>query len=408
ERATCATELTLEANAGNYNYYWYRNNQFIGAENTPRLTVERTELERENYTVLILNSRECSRSAPFRPRPPDEVAITETTNKISCQGANDGGFSINFPDSLDYLRFVWEDAMGNRVGEGTTVSDLGPGDYTLLAIDPGGCALPFTYRLREPDSLRAAAISIDANCTQNTGLGELRLSATGGTWPFQYRVAGQSYFDEDTLQLEPGNYLVEVWDINNCPSQAQEVNIGGYEPFHIEITPSSGAPELGDVLQLRLGSDRPTGNLDIRWSSDNPELNFNPLPSSPRRPPGIELSPLQAHTYRVFVRDPLDGCQRIDSLYIPVVTKRKIYLPTVFSPNGDGINDSFGPLTGSGVVTISNFAIFDRWGREVFNSPSGASWSGEDMPSGTYAYYFIASFLDGSEKRYRGSIVLLR
>ena len=92
-----------------------------------------------------------------------------------------------------------------------------------------------------------------------------------------------------------------------------------------------------------------------------------------------------------------------------------VYVPDAFTPNGDGLNDSF-VLAGQGVDKIE-LMIFNRWGEEIYKA-TGASktmqsgWNGtrngRQQSVGVYAYYLTGSFNDGRTFEKQGSITLLR
>ena len=113
-----------------------------------------------------------------------------------------------------------------------------------------------------------------------------------------------------------------------------------------------------------------------------------------------------------------DGCADSDSLTVFVTTDQAIYIPNIFSPNGDGINDVLSVSIGDGVKEITSFTIFDRWGNMVFLAehtlPTDPliSWdgkmNGEAMNPGVFVYKVIVAFTDGdSEVRY-GDVTLVR
>ena len=52
-----------------------------------------------------------------------------------------------------------------------------------------------------------------------------------------------------------------------------------------------------------------------------------------------------------------------------------IYLPTIITPNGDGINDIWKPFHDPG-IEILHFSIYDRWGGEIFQSDGTIGWDG--------------------------------
>jgi len=51
-----------------------------------------------------------------------------------------------------------------------------------------------------------------------------------------------------------------------------------------------------------------------------------------------------------------------------------IYIPNAFSPNGDGVNDVFGPV-GQNIERLELF-IFNRWGQQIYESYHGEAWDG--------------------------------
>lgn len=73
-------------------------------------------------------------------------------------------------------------------------------------------------------------------------------------------------------------------------------------------------------------------------------------------------------------------------------------LPNVFTPNGDGKNDLFKPLTCSVFVESVTFVVYNRWGNKIFetNLPSlnwdGKTSDGQELPSGTYFYQATVKF----------------
>ncbi len=94
-------------------------------------------------------------------------------------------------------------------------------------------------------------------------------------------------------------------------------------------------------------------------------------------------------------------------------TESEFFVPNVFTPNNDNINDLF-------KVNLTNYSdfkidIFNRWGEEIFESTSPLiSWNGkikntqENADDGTY--YYIITILDtsNSEKKYKGFLTLIR
>lgn len=88
------------------------------------------------------------------------------------------------------------------------------------------------------------------------------------------------------------------------------------------------------------------------------------------------------------------------------------FIPTAFSPNGDGNNDVY-TLHGLDGARSIDFKVFNRWGQEVFASTDkNASWDGttggKANPSGVYAYMLTVTNIDGTTETKTGNITLMR
>lgn len=85
-------------------------------------------------------------------------------------------------------------------------------------------------------------------------------------------------------------------------------------------------------------------------------------------------------------------------------------LPAAFTPNNDGLNDTFGPTT-SGGITVTQFRIYNRWGELVFDGDGSIPWDGTTngvvQPAGTYVYRLEVELPDGSTIGYAGSLSLI-
>jgi gliding motility-associated-like protein len=87
-------------------------------------------------------------------------------------------------------------------------------------------------------------------------------------------------------------------------------------------------------------------------------------------------------------------------------------LPTGFTPNGDGKNDRFYPLT-VGIKKISYFRVFNRWGQIVFSSASfNEGWDGKlggiEQPSSVYVWIVQGITTDDRVITKNGTVVLIR
>ncbi|HTA81858.1 MAG TPA: gliding motility-associated C-terminal domain-containing protein, partial [Bacteroidia bacterium] len=104
------------------------------------------------------------------------------------------------------------------------------------------------------------------------------------------------------------------------------------------------------------------------------------------------------------------GCS--DTAWDTIHVTQGIYIPNVFTPNGDGQNDVFHVTAGG--IQFYNIEIFDRWGQKVFiaDSPNidwtGRSDSGVEDSDGTYYYIIKATAFDKTSYNFHGYIELIR
>ena len=108
-----------------------------------------------------------------------------------------------------------------------------------------------------------------------------------------------------------------------------------------------------------------------------------------------------------------------DTIPTGEVTDIHVYIPNIFSPNGDGTNDLFQIQAPVGdQVIITRFFIFDKRGTNVYTrynmpvAPSEDWWDGSyknfNMSPGVFAYYLEVQFLNGERKTFKGNVTLVR
>lgn len=120
--------------------------------------------------------------------------------------------------------------------------------------------------------------------------------------------------------------------------------------------------------------------------------------------------PLGDFTYTLHVNS-AQGCGTLtDDVTVHVI--KGLYIPTAFTPNGDGKNDVFG-ITAFDNFTIKQFTIFNRWGGVVFNTKkAGDMWDGtqnkQPLPVGEYVYYIDVILPGGKHLVKKGQVLLIR
>jgi gliding motility-associated-like protein len=169
--------------------------------------------------------------------------------------------------------------------------------------------------------------------------------------------------------------------------------------------------DLGDEYVLNLETNLNIDEIDsIVWSPDD-LLSCNNC----FNPSFIAENNI---VYHAIVYD-IYGCFDEVEISVRVVLDEKVYIPNIFSPNGDGVND-FVTVFGkeSQISEVNYFAIFDRWGNRVFenvhfalNDPN-SGWDGKfnerNASLGVYAYVAIVELINGERVTIGGDVTLIR
>ena len=119
------------------------------------------------------------------------------------------------------------------------------------------------------------------------------------------------------------------------------------------------------------------------------------------------VTPDHDYTYKLNVSSAMGCGTASDSVFIRVY--KKITIPNVFSPNGDGINDTWNILQ-LNTYPEADLSVFNRYGQKVYESAGYANqWDGKlkgkHLPLGTY--YYIIDLKNGL-KPFSGWVMILK
>ena len=152
------------------------------------------------------------------------------------------------------------------------------------------------------------------------------------------------------------------------------------EPFHIQATPDR-VIDAGESVQLFATGAASSFSWSPTTGLSDPSI-ANPV-----------ASPVLSTRYIVTgINDA--GCKDTDSVFIKVKLTPGIYVPSAFTPNNDGLNDTFRPILSDEFV-LKEFVIYNRWGQVIFRtSDIGAGWDGKKggllQSSGVYIWMVSA------------------
>ncbi len=119
------------------------------------------------------------------------------------------------------------------------------------------------------------------------------------------------------------------------------------------------------------------------------------------------LSPCTNCTAYYYIDDVSVICLNCDS----TAPDNNLFIPDVFSPNGDGNNDKLF-VRGNNIQELY-FAVYDRWGEKVFettdkNNGWDGTYKGNQLSGAVFVYYCTGKYTDGKEFKQKGDITLVR
>jgi len=361
---------------------------------------------------LVLNRSDngCSDSISFSPEwdTLSPVARIGDLPTVPCDDnfAMVDGSSSTPEGSLD---FEWTSFDGQTVSTAETMETQQSGDYQLWVENVvNGCVDSVNFSL-EQNPINGFSIEVDPiQCTREYAEIEI-FNIEGGTPPYRYSINGQISQDSPNFSnLGPGDYTIEVMDQLGC-LWTEEVNISPLDDLRLTLTADLELNYLERrTIQLEVNRS-PDEIVSIIWSPSR-QLScsdcLNPT-----------ITARQSEEYTVVVRD-IFGCEAQITLKVEVSIDPNIFIPNVFSPNGDGINDMFYVQGGPTVVGVPELLVFDRWGNLLFeqrnipaNSPSvgwDGRYKGEVLAPAVFVYLVKVEIVTGNVLTFTGDVTIIK
>ncbi len=425
------------------------------------------QLDEGTFTISVIDAQGCKLDTTvFLIEGVGISGLVSNITNASCNLEN-GSIMLhaNSPDMLYAFN-------GSSFTTDSVYSNLAEGHYSIIAMRPAGCMDTIFTDLIQTGKPRFTSISsTPAHCERSDG-SILVSDIEGGVDPYLISLNNQQF---DTLShflnLLTGQYPIIIVDSVQCTSDTsifvshltgpviKDINIKpalcglpsgsiaisvadtnfisyqlNNEPptpepkfpslspgsYSIIVTDSAGCSVIQSVVvpdsfsfKLEMieinnahctGSD---GSINIHISGGPINVEIEELPNNIF---SNNINGLREGTYNLLIQD--DWMCTLDTV-IQVKSVCEIYLPNVFSPNGDGINDVFGSVRG---MTFDSWEllIYDRSGNMVFKSNDPQKgWNGlfNDVigQSGVYAWileYQLSN--DPGHKFKKGDLTLIR
>jgi len=374
--------------AGNLSYLW----------NNGATTATASNLCSGTYSVTITDNSTCPPHADTASvvvmNGSSFIVTTTVTNPTSCIGT--GSAMANVSGGTAPFTYSW--SPGNQTN--ALAIALSAGSYTVTVSDAIGCTGTATALIVQPSGVIATATTTPT-CI-NSSDGTATAIPSGGTTPYTYIWTPCNQSNITATGLSAGTYNLSVIDALGCLGTATAT----IQTYSLNVTTSSTPAchdsSNGSATAIVNGGITP---YTYSWTPGNLT--------------NVTITGLSQGTYTVVVTDdagctssPATGTVNLssvcgtnnDSLF-------SLYIPSSFTPNGDGLNDIF-EARGSDVTSFEMY-IFDRWGTMLFHSTSiTTGWNGTFKNSlcqeDGYVYSITAYDEQNNEHRYMGMVTILK
>ena len=383
----CAgTPLSLQAaGSAGYQYRWYKDGTLNGIT-TASLPVTQNgkyKVEVSSCAGSWIASKEVQVNFVAVPVP----AIT-TDKPVYCMGDN-ATLSLAQTTDPDYTIQWYKDnvLVPNSIGQSSIVTNV-PGNYTVSIVystpntDGSTCSQSSAVQAITFNPLPTISIEKIVNTTicdgQTIGL---KVNYNGGTVQWS---TGETTDQINVTQA--GTYTATITSTAGCQTSAS-IAISFLPNPVFSVNDTSICTYKKQVVTLTA----PAGFAQYAWNGQTGGQTYQ-----------VSLP----QTVSLTVTD-INGCQATQQIKVADRCPN-IYIPNTFTPNGDGINDTW-VIEGLDNDPTSTVKVFTRNGVLVFNSigygtPWNGQYNGKKLPAG--AYYYIVTAKNSAQK-FSGSLTVI-
>ena len=365
-----------------------------------------------NYTITVQNAAGCvsAASAVFvvNAAPSAPAAPTGNITQPTCTTPT-GTITITAPTGAGLQYSV----NGSPYLPSTNISGLTPGSYTVTVQNSAGCisAPSSAFVINAAPTAPAAPTVNITQPTCTTPTGSIIITTPTGAG-LQYSVNGSPYLPTTNFSgLTPGSYTVTAQNAAGCisaPSSAFMINAVATPAKPVVTVLQPTCPALTGTISIL----SPAG-ANVEYS-----INATAYQAS------ATFSNVGAGNYSVTVRDRVGACiseatlvqvNRLTADECLVPANGDIYFPGAFTPNGDGLNDGFGPgpKTNLSAITGYRLLLFNRYGELVFESTDPQlQWNGtfKGKMLANNSYTWVASYRFGTRppQTKKGTVIIVQ
>ncbi|HNQ67166.1 MAG TPA: gliding motility-associated C-terminal domain-containing protein, partial [Bacteroidales bacterium] len=343
-----------------------------------------------HYEVTIIDDWGCTGSYSHDISPLPLMTITPTVTGAGCFGGETGTITISVSGGTQPYNIIWS------TNETTfTISDLAAGYYQVTVTDANNCVTLGNYYISNPENpLDIDFLVRNIKCA-NGNDGAISITASGGTpgYLYSWEYEGNTFSGSSANNLYPGIYNVTVSDAQGCEMDTTIVitEPEAFEYSFVSINPSCIGNSDGYVEIIVIGGTPP---YNLSWSNQT-----SPAPY---------ITGLRQGTYMFTIIDDAGCTHNTETIELVDDNVECIAIPTAFTPNFDGINDTW-LIENIELFPWAIIQVYNRWGQLVFEGsgagePWDGKWNGKIVPTGSYVY--TVDLLNGT--KYCGIVTVIQ
>lgn len=247
-----------------------------------------TGLTAGTYHLAVMDANNCTVTDSVVITEAPALTLSSSIFDLTCFGNNTGFIQLVASGGTGTYQYSIDG--GTTLGTTDAFFGLAAGTYNIVVQDGVGCQLPGTVTVSEPPLLSASYVTTPALCSGSCN-GQLAITATGGTLPYQYSTDnGTTFGVTPTITGMCANtYAVIVKDSNNCSVFSSQTIT---EPTGVSVT----------VATIASTCSLPNGQLNITVSGGLPAYNYS-IDSGATFVPTPNFTGLLAGNYDVMVTD---------------------------------------------------------------------------------------------------------
>jgi len=391
---TGSASATAAGGTGTLTYVW-SNGQ--SAQNA-------TGLSAGTYTIVVTDNSGCTTTTTVNITEPILLTIN-TTGSANCSGQNASATSTAGGGTGSYT-YLW-----NNGQTASSATNLNTGNYTITVSDANGCTAQATVGVNSQASPSAVFTGIDTvGCAplcvtfNNTSSNIITYS-----WSFGDGSSGNGS-NPKHCYTSPGTYSVTltVTDNNGCTGTYAKNN--WIEVYPLAKADFIAAPQPTTLLNPTIQfTDKSTNASSWTWSFGDVFKSKSNLQN-----PSFTYKDSGCYTVQLKV-DNQYGCADSTEKTVCIKGDYELFAPNAFTPDGDGLNDTWN-VHGIGIDPARfKLYIFDRWGNLIFETNDlYLGWNGhanggkEIAQQDVYVWKVATHDFDGGKHNYIGHVSLVR